>query len=253
MAPQAWQELWSWIEACSKVPGICFVLLQNYTGVRECSVPLCITHSTWMFSGALPCAQAWMELYQHKSGSMVSAKYKPNCFVALSGCTASWWLFLITPVCKFLFTEDVFLDLLFWMCANRFKITCFYQMCCAPVCLWTELHQDEFDPSHQVFSVGKWFTGNLSHVTEYCWIFFFSVLSMQHICFFMLFPFLFDFLRKLNLFLWVRRNQNCILLMYVPELSTAAMWTGSKAVMLLYNIVQIACRLALCCECNAVF
>lgn len=51
--------------------------------------------------------------------------------------------------------------------------------------------------------------GNLSHVTEYCWIFS-CVLSMQHICFLVLFPFLFNFLRKLKLFLWVRRNQSCI-------------------------------------------
>lgn len=87
-------------------------------------------------------------------------------------------------------------------------------------------------PPIRFFSVGKWFSaGNMSHVTEYCWIFFFlSVLSMQHICFLVLFPLLFYFLRKLNLFLWVRRNQSCILLMYLPELSTAAMWMGSKTV-----------------------
>lgn len=94
--------------------------------------------------------------------------------------------------------------------------------------------------------------GNLSHVTEYCWIFS-CVLSMQHICFLVLFPFLFNFLRKLKLFLWVRRNQSCIQLKYLPKLSTAAMWTGWKADVLLCNLVKIACRLALCCERNAVF
>lgn len=108
---------WKLVPRCLRF-GLCYC-------TRNCSVPLCITRGTWVFS------------VQHKPGSLASSKYKPNCFVAaLSNCTAStWWLFLNTPVAKFLFTEDVFLDLLFWMCANRFKITCFYQMYCVPVSL----------------------------------------------------------------------------------------------------------------------
>lgn len=95
--------------ACFKVPEIWFVLL--HWEVFSYSV-----HHLWHMD-VLWVSQARMELCQHKSGSMVSSKHKPNCFVALSSCTAStWWLFLNTPVSKFLFTEDVFLDLLFLTC-----------------------------------------------------------------------------------------------------------------------------------------
>lgn len=83
-------------------------------------------HGTCMFSGS--------HSLVHRHGWAVTTQIRFyglfRLLLALSNCTTStWWLSLNTPVCKFLFTEDVFLDLLFWMCANRFKIACFYQMC----------------------------------------------------------------------------------------------------------------------------
>lgn len=41
--------------------------------------------------------------------------------------------------------------------------------------------------------------------------------------------------------------------MYLIELNTAAVWPGSKMVMLMYSIVKIVCILALCSKLNAVY
>lgn len=75
---------------------------------------------------------------------------------------------------------------------------------------------------------------------------------MLLVCFLVLFPFLFNFIRKLNLFLWDRREQRHALLTYLIELRTAATRPGSKVVTLMYNMVKIACILALCSKLNAV-